>query len=176
MKLAGLWLLLPVGVALPCFAEEPIEPKLSEHIRKEIIAKLPSYDSKTKSGSAGDALAVETDADVLILPKIVVNEKRLPGNDPDLWLSEEKVQRKAMVAYKTSMTDFEWALNGWYIPLVSAPPSARARAAYRTAKVAAETDRLLGIIKEVEKLDPKEAALLKRELTRPPGSLPAPEH
>jgi len=174
MKLHGSVLLLPVGLALLCPADGTEKPKLSEHLKKEVISKLPAYVLKQHSEPTEFALQSEINSDLLVLPKMVVREKRLPGNDPDVWLSDSVVQRKAMVAYKTSMTDFEWALNGWYIPLVAAPPSVRAKDAYRSAKVSAEMGRLMNVIEAVEKIDPRDAARLKRELTRPADSLPTP--
>jgi len=174
MKPAGSFLLLSAGMALICPGSEPAKPKLSEHIRQEITAKLPVYAPKPATSTEGATTTGEPDPDVLVLSKIVVTEKRPPGRDPDDWLSESKIQQKSMVAYKTSMTDLEWALNSWYIPLITPPPSARARAAYRAGKIAAENERLSNVIRAIGVTDPKEAAKLKRELTRPAGSLPTP--
>ena len=174
MKSAGLFLLLPAGFALTCGAAEPAKPRLSERIRKEIVVKLPAYLPKQAAISTDAPLSEPNpDPGLFVLPKVIVNEKRLPGNDPDVWLTEKVIQQKAMVAYKTSMTDFEWALNSWFIPLITPPASVRARYAYRAAKVAAEMDRLSNVIRAIGVNDPKEAARLKRELTRPPGSLPS---
>ena len=174
MKPAGLFLLLPTGLALICTGTEPAKPKLSDHIRQEITAKLPVYTPPPASAPTEETTSLEPDPDVLVLNKMVVTEKRPPGHDPDDWLSESKIQQKSMVAYKTSMTDLEWALNSWYIPLITPSPSARARAAYRAGKIAAEYDRLSNVIRAIGAMDPKEAAKLKRELTRPAGSLPEP--
>ncbi len=174
MKPAGSFLLLSAGLVLISTGAEPSKPpKLSDHIREQISAKLPVYAPKPATTPI-DSTPVESDPDVLVLSKIVVTEKRPPGHDPDDWLNESTIQQKSMVAYRASMTDLEWALNGWYIPLVTPSPSARARGAYRAAKVAAETERLSHVIRAIGAMDPKEAAKLRKELTRPAGSLPAP--
>ncbi len=110
------------------------------------------------------------DPDVLTLPKMIIQEKRLPHNDPDAWLGERVVQQKAMAAYKGSMTDLEWALNFWFIPLFSAPPSVRARAAYESSKAAAEIGRLNNIINAIGLTDPKEAVKLREAMD--PTKLP----
>ncbi len=173
MKPAGSFLLIPAGLTLICGGAEPDKPKLSEHLRQAITARLPAYISHPAARpDEPEAPQPETDPDLLVLSKIMVKEKRPPGNDPDVWLNESVIQKKAMVAYKTSMTDLEWALNSWFIPLFTPPPSARARAYYGQAKVAAELDRLNGVIRAVGAVDPKEAARLKRELIRPSDSLP----
>jgi hypothetical protein len=55
-------------------------------------------------------------------------------------------------------------------PLLSAPPSVRARAAYQSAKAAAEIDRLNNLIKTIEMSDPQEAAKLRQAMN--PNKLP----
>jgi hypothetical protein len=75
-----------------------------------------------------------------------------------------------MAAYRDSMTDLEWALNCWFIPLFSAPPSARARAAYEGGKAAAEISRLNNLINVIGLSDPNEAAKLRRAMD--PTKLP----
>jgi hypothetical protein len=169
MKPAGLILLLPAGFGLITAAEPP-PPKLSPHIVAEVRASLPKYVDLPAPPPAPVETGLAADPDTLILPKIVIQEKRLPGNDPDVWLSGRSVQQKAMAAYKGPMTDLEWALNSWFIPLVSAPPSVRARAAYQSAKVSAEVDRLNNLINAIEISDPKMAARLRRGLD--PTKLP----
>jgi len=164
MKPAGLILFLPAGWVLLASAAEPMPAKLSARLSEEVRASLPKYVVPVAPATAAAETGASDNPDVLVLPKMVIQEKRLPGNDPDVWLGERRVQQKAMAAYKGSMTSLEWALNSWFIPFISAPASVRARAAYQEAKAAAEIDRLNNIIKTVEVSDPKEAAKLRRAM------------
>ena len=166
MKPAGLYLLVPAGLALLAAAAEPDAPKISSHLKEAIRASLPAFAPKPDQPSPETPAAL--DPDVLILSKMVVKEKRPPGHDPDVWLADREVQQKAMAAYKDSMTPLEWALNSWFIPLFTPPASVRARMAYDSAKVAAELDRLAWTIKAVESVDPPDAAKLKKELLHDP--------
>lgn len=174
MKPAGISLLfLVVGGAfgaenVTARSESPPPPpvRLSLRLTEVIRAQLPKYVAPVATAAPTDAPAA--DPDVLVLPKMVVKERRLPTNDPDAWLGEKAVQQKAMAAYKASLTDLEWALNSWYIPLFGTPPAARARAAYESAKKGAEIDRLTHIIDVSASADPKEAVRLLKELQHDP--------
>ncbi len=171
MKPAGLLLLVPAGLALIASATEPapeVPPKFSTRLSQEIRSSLPKF-------TAPAAPPVSTDTtppspDVLVLPKMVVREKRLPGHDPDVWLGERVVQQKAMSTYRDSMTDLEWALNWWFVPIFSSPASVRARAAYEEGKVTAEISRLNDLAKIISLSDPKEAAKIRQALD--PTKLP----
>ncbi len=173
MKPTGLLLLLSAGMTVVCWAVEPAAdslPKVSAKLNEEIRSTLPKYVTPAAQPSGPDVTAAPPDPDVLRLPKMIIQEKRLPHSDPDVWLGERVVQQKAMAAYKGSMTDLEWALNCWFIPLFSAPPSVRARAAYESSKAAAEIGRLNNIINTIGLTDPKEAAKLRQamDLTKLP--------
>ena len=169
MRSAGQLLLLLVAIPAGLAAEEspPAAPaKTSPRLSQEIRASLPKF---TPPASFPSPLPPETpeaprDPDIFVLPKITVREKRIPANDPDVWLTGRAVQQKAMAAYRDSLTPLEWALNSWYIPLFSAPPSVRARQYYESRKLADEIDRLNGIIKTIGLTDPKEAARLRRAM------------
>jgi hypothetical protein len=165
MKPAGLLQLVPAGLALIACATEPAAdgpPKLSTRLSQEIRSSLPKYVIPATQPVGSDT--APPDPDVLVLPKMVVREKRLPGNDPDVWLGERVVQQKAMSAYRDSMTDFEWALNWWFVPIFSSPASVRARATYENGKVSAELSRLSSVIDTIGRSDPKEAAKLRQAL------------
>jgi hypothetical protein len=128
MKSAGLHLLFFVMAgSLAAQTTEPAPPaKTSARLTQAIRSALPKFVAPpvTKTGTSESA---PPDLSLLVLPTVNVQEKRLPGNDPDTWLTDRVVQQKAMAAYKASMTDFEWFLNSWFIPLFSPPASARAR-------------------------------------------------
>jgi hypothetical protein len=168
----------PAGPSLLYFivagslAAQPAEPappgKTSARLTEVIRTTLPKFTPPVTPPAAAPPLL--RDPDVLELPKIVIQEKRLPGNDPDVWLSDRAIQQKAMAAYRGSMTGLEWAMNSWFIPLFSPPASARARQYYAEHKLAAEIDRLNGIIKMISLSDPKEAAKLRQAMD--PRKLP----
>lgn len=165
MKTAGLPLLAFV-VTGTLAAQEPapaVPAKTSLRLKEEIRASLPPFtppppkvlDQPHDSGS-------ETDADIFALPKFTVKEKRPPGHDPDLWQTGGVIQRKAMLAYQDSMTPLEWALNRWFIPILSAPASVRARAAYQGNKIASQVT-LMNHVAEIHQLvDAKNSELLKK--------------
>ena len=159
-----LLLLLALPAGLPA-GETPaaLTPKTSPRLSREIRAVLPKFTPPVAAPVAPPADAPDTprDPDMLILPKLTVVEKRIPTNDPDVWLQGKAVQQKAMAAYQDSLTPLEWFLNSWYIPLFGSPPSARGRQYYESRKLADEIGRLGSIIKAVGLTDPKEAAKLQ---------------
>ncbi len=168
MKPAGPLLLLLMASPAWSTADEPAAAnpsRTSPRLSREIRATLPRFTPPaTPPAAAGPVAAPVTprDPDVLELPKITVLEKRIPTNDPDVWLTERAIRQKSMAAYRDSMTDLEWALNSWfYIPLFGTPPSVRARRYYESRKLADEIDRLDNIVKTISLSDPKEAAKLR---------------
>ena len=176
MKTAGLPLLAFVlGGALAAQETPPAEsPKTSGRLSQEIRAALPKF-TPTPAPALDQPKDIATDPDVLLLPKLIVKEKRPPSHDPDVWLTDKAVQQKAMAAYKTSMTDLEWALNCWFIPLISPPASARARSAYESGKARAELLRLNALVDRIGAQEPATSTDLHQELVnmvlkRPPGS------
>lgn len=163
-------LLLLIASPAGATADEPAtanpsrtSPRLSQEIRS-LLPKFTPPAPPATTGPVDNAPATLRDPDVLELPKMVVKEKRLPSNDPDVWLTDRAIQQKAMSSYRDSMTGLEWALNSWFIPLVSPPASARARQYYEGRKLRDEIDRLNGIIKNISLSDPKEAARLRRAM------------
>jgi hypothetical protein len=138
--------------------------KTSARLTQEIRVSLPKFapppppalDQPKSDGT-------EDDPNVLALPKFTVKEKRPPTHDPDVWLTDRAIQQKAMAAYKQSMTDLEWALNSWFIPLFSPPPAARARAAYENGQSLSEIKRIHDLFGRVSARDPKAAAELEQE-------------
>lgn len=179
MKPAGFHLLIFV-VAGSSAAQAPAETgpdrKTSTRLTQEIRVALPKFtpppppvlDQPKSDGT-------EDDPYVLALPKFTVKEKRPPTHDPDVWLTDHAIQQKAMAAYKQSMTDLEWALNSWFIPLVTPPASVRARALYQNTKLGGEIIRLNNLINHIAQQDPTASAELRQELKnmvegRPVGS------
>lgn len=170
MKPAGFHLLVFV-VAGPLAAQQPAEDsperKTSARLTQEIRVALPRFTPPPPpvlDQPKGDA--TEDDPNVLALPKFTVKEKRPPSHDPDLWLTDKAVQQKAMAAYRQSLTDLEWALNSWYIPLIGSPPSARARASYENQKKMSEHQHVHRLFKLISTSDPKAGDDLERERVR----------
>lgn len=171
MKPAGLPLLALV-LAGPMEGQSPAEPppaveqgglvKTSSRISAEIRATLPKF-TPPPPPMLDQPKDIESDPDVLRLPKFTVKEKRLPTHDPDVWLTDKAVPQKAMAAYKQSLTDFEWALNSWYIPLFGSPPSARARAAYANQKKMSELQRIHNLFQAISNVSPRSGAELEQE-------------
>ncbi len=172
MKPVGHLFLLLIASPLGMGAAEspaPLAPiKFSEHMNDAIRDRLPKFIPKPASTPAlavAPAIpAPPPDPDVLVLPKVVVKEWRAPTNDPDVWLTDKSIQQKAMAAYKGSMTGLEWALNSWFIPLFSAPASARARAYYESSKYHDELDRLDHLARVIKQTDPAAAAKIQQTL------------
>jgi len=61
------------------------------------------------------------------------------------------------------MTDLAWALNSWFVPRLSPPASARARAAYENGKSLAEIKRVHDLLGRVSARDAQSAAALEQE-------------
>ncbi|HTL68088.1 MAG TPA: hypothetical protein VL200_10540 [Lacunisphaera sp.] len=166
MKPAGLSLLALLATA--GWADEPAAPpalaRTSDRLRQEIRTTLPKYVAPPVVAPVATPAAVPPpppDPDVFVLPTLTIKEKRPSSHDPDVWLSDHALRQKALVAYRTSMTDLEWALNSWFIPLFSAPPSVRARAYYHDLKLRDEIDRLHRVINAIGLTDRETAAKLK---------------
>ena len=80
-----------------------------------------------------------------------------------MWLTDLAIKQKALAAYRQSMTDLEWALNSWYIPLLSPSAAARARAAYESGKSLAEIKRVHDLFGRIAARDSQAAAELEKE-------------
>lgn len=163
-----LLLLLLANWAMARADEPAMAPlKLSDHLSGAIRASLPKYRPHVPRVVSPDTSAVAAKSDdpaVLVLPKMVVKEPRLPGNDHDVWLTDRTIRQKAMAAYHGSMSPLEWVLNSWYIPLFSAPPSARAHHYYEQGKITAELDRLHNLARVISLSDPPAAAKIRRAM------------
>jgi len=151
MKATGsiLLCLLATGILL---ADDPAAVATSERLKGIIRAGLPTYTPPPAAPKDLPTDVTPADPGVLVLPKVIVQEKRIPTNDPDAWRSESAIQQKAMKAYKDSMTPLEWVLNCWFVPPFSAPASVRARAAYEENKLAEQVS-LMTHLADVGKLD-----------------------
>jgi hypothetical protein len=158
MKTAGLHLLAFVAAGTLA-AQEPAAPvKTSGRLTEEIRASLPKY-APPPAALLDQPHDIAPDTDLFALPKYTVKEKRPPSHDADVWFTPRAIQQKAMAAYKQSMSGLEWALNSWFIPLVTPPASARARAAYENGRFRGEIERIDGLIARIATQDPAAAGL-----------------
>lgn len=135
--LLGSCLLLSTGI---------VRADLSAEMRAKIIADFPPWhpnpaEASTQATRTEEAPAPLSNDPLVLLPDYHVKDSPLLRAG-DKLRSEREVQAKAMAAYKDSMTDLEWAMNSWYIPIISAPASARARAYYEDKKADDEARRL----------------------------------
>ncbi len=126
-------------------AAVPSRAELSQETRAKISADFPAWHpNPPETGTPAarpDAPAPLSDDPLVYLPTYHVKESLL-SHAGDKLRSEREVQAKALAAYKDSMTDLEWALNSWFVPLFTAPASSRAREYYEDQKTSAETARL----------------------------------
>jgi hypothetical protein len=165
MKSVGLPLLFCV-VTGSLAAQQPAPTnaaKTSPRLGQEIRANLPKYIPPAPTVLDQPKPIDEADPNVLLLPKVTVKEKRPLSHDPDVWLTDKAVRQKAMAAYKQSLTDFEWALNSWYIPIFGSSPSARARGAYQANKSFAEEQRVHELFNLISTLDARTGQELEQE-------------
>lgn len=166
MKSAGFQLSALVVAGCLTAREPPpaVAAKTSSRLAQEIRVALPQFSPPPQILDQPKSIGLEDDPNVLALPKVTVRDKVPPGHDPDLWLTDFAIQQKAMVQYRQSLSDFDWMLNSWFIPLFTPPASARARAAYEEGKFHAEVDRLRGLIDRIGVENPKASARLRIEL------------
>jgi hypothetical protein len=147
--------LLPVAVSA----------ELSQKIRSEIAAPLAPYTPPPPEPPKPVGIpAPLSDDPVVNLPNYRVEDKRVPANQADLWLTPGELQKKQMREYKKNMTAVGWLLNGWSIPLIGTPVKARAKAEYENNRIQGEFQRLHEMADAIEKFDPAEAKKLRASL------------
>jgi hypothetical protein len=168
MKTAGphLVLLFMAGTleAQDATAASDAAAKTSARLRQEITTFLPKYAPPPPPTAVPKPnVAADSDPNVLSLPTFTVKEYRPRDHDPDVWLTRKGAKEKALTLYQRSLTDLEWALNSWYIPLVGTSPAARAQASYKAAKSLEESRRIHRLFDLVSINDTQAARELERE-------------
>jgi len=178
MKPAGL---LPlVGLATALSAAEGTPPIVSREISAKIREGLPAYQapaSKPATDGATDTAdgPQTSDPNVLILPKLTVEEKRLPPDAADHLMSKRDFKRKMENVYLDTIAEdgpLNYFLNRFTIPILS-PSKAERGKAILTRR---ELDRLRHVTDSGLRPDPAAAKKFERELdnthtTRPAGGL-----
>lgn len=176
MKPAGLLfsvfaLVSPAPAAGPATASAS---PLSRDISAKIRAGLPSYRPPAPKSEGDDADSARApDPDVLVLPKMTVEEKRLPRDAADHLMSREDFKRKMENLYLDEIAKdgpLNYFLNRFTIPILSPSKAERGKALYRQR----ELERLRQVM---DIGGPDSRQQLERELdnshtTRPAGGLP----
>ncbi len=177
MKPAGL--LLPViGLATVLSAAEAEPARISREISAKIREGLPSYQppaSTSEGGSAGTDGPQTNDPNLLILPKLTVEEKRLPRDAADQLMNRDAFKRKMEPLYLDEIAKdgpLNYLLNNFTIPILSPSKAERGKAIYQRR----ELDRLRHVSDAARPLDPNATKTMERELdnthtTRPAGGL-----
>lgn len=166
MKPAGLILLVPAGFALISFAAETeakpaatTPPTLSQRLKQEIAAKLPAFVPPPANPVVSRTPPpADADADVLVLPKVTVQERRQPRIDPNDMLTTQALDEKLAKEFLDSLKGLDAILNGFSIPLLSPSLAARGRALHKARKL----EDLNHTIEAIKQVDPKTSAELQK--------------
>jgi hypothetical protein len=176
MKPAGLLLVLACGGIATLPGAEAGTGIISRDIAAKIREGLPEYRPPPPGTGADPAEASgPRDPDLLILPKMLVKERRLPRDAADHLMSRDDFKRKMENIYLDEIAKvgpLNYFLNQFTIPLFSPSKAARGRAIYRQR----ELDRLRHVSEAARALAPDAATAFERELdnshtTRPAGGL-----
>ena len=163
MKFIGFSLFCAIST-LHCLAEEPSEPKtppkLSSRLVSEIRSFLPKYESPPAIAPSQQPQG-SLDADVLVLPKVVVRESAPPRIDSNDLLTSKALDKKLAREFKNSLEGLDGVLNGFSIPLISPSMAARGRAAYK----ARQRQGLNDFIESTKAADSKSSAEMKKAVT-----------
>jgi len=108
--------------------------KLSSRLTEEIRASLPKYTSSSATQPQKSEPTSRYSSDLLILPKVIVNERPPPRVEPNDLITTKALDKKLARDFKNSLTGLDAFLNGFSIPLVSPSMTARGRAAYKARK------------------------------------------
>jgi hypothetical protein len=133
MRFIGFSLLCVVEV-VSLLAEQPAgnaeSAKLSSRLAAELRASLPKYSSSVATSSKTETIP-HGGSDVLVLPKVIVNERPPQRVEPNDLMTAKALDKKLARDFKNSLTGLDAILNGFSIPLVGPSMKARGRAAYK---------------------------------------------
>lgn len=174
MKPAGLLPLISAGLVAIAAADETPSGLVSRKIKAHIRESLPTYQPTPPNAddNTTDSTPV-TAPDVLVLPKMIVKELRLPRDADDHLMSKRDFKRKMENIYLDTLAEagpLNVFLNSFTIPFLSPSKAARGRAIYR----ARELERLQHVVNVSKALDPEADVKFKQEMdnthtTRPAG-------
>jgi hypothetical protein len=149
MKPAGFLLFIPAGLAAVLAADEAQTGLTSRATKARITEGLPVWHTPVTKPDGTPGTEGTPPADVLILPKMTVKEKRLPPDADDKLMSKRDFSRKMINLdyddlYKDSR--LEAFLNDMSIPLLSPSRADRGRA----LALGKELDRLADLLSPEE--------------------------
>ncbi len=156
MKPVGFLLLLPAGLASVADAAEPSLGLVSRGLKAHIREGLPAYQAPAAGKPAAEADSpIFSDShpagpDVLVLPKLTVEEKRLLPADASRYLGNPRnYDRKMRNLYDDDLAKdgvFETFLNHFTLPLFSPSRLEKGKALERGQ----ELDRLADLLSREE--------------------------
>lgn len=178
MKLAGFPLLFSAGSIAVSLGAQSTTSLVSRETSARIREGLPTYAPPPPPSDATTAPTDSpqtTDPNVLILPKVTVEEKRLPSDAADHLMSRRDFKRKMENLYLDTLAEdgpLNLLLNKFTIPILSPSKAERGRAIYNRR----ELDRLRRVNETSRAIAPEAADKFKDELdnthtTRPAGGL-----
>jgi hypothetical protein len=184
--------ILAAGAVTALAADDLPAPKISDKntaavapspvVTTKIMAGLPKYDPNPAPIPAapaepkpGDPVKVVTpediakaanpdNADMLVLPKMVVRQKPRPRLNSDVVLSKKDLGAQFA---KQNYGQLDQALNKFTLPLFGTSMEARAYEDYQRQKNAQMKDDINSLSKAVEAGDPAEAKALRDAMARP---------
>ncbi len=176
MKPAGLLLFIPAGWVAIATASETSSGLVTRETKTHIREGLATYQPPPpKKEGETTAPSPATDPNVLVLPKMIVKEQRLPSDAADHLMSKREFNRKMENLYLDTVAEgglLIVLLNSFTIPILSPSKAARGRMIYR----AKEMERLEHVVDVSKALDPEADKKFKQEMdntwtTRPAGEL-----
>lgn len=178
MKPAGSLLLLSAGLAASAWADEASTSLVSRDLAAKIREGLPKYQPpppKPAEGTTAGELPQTTDPNVLVLPKMIVKESRLPADAADHLMRPKDFKRKMENLYLDKVAadgELNYFLNSFTIPILSPSKEERGRALYQRQEI----DRLSRVTNAAKTINPDNAKKLPQELdnrrtTDPAGGL-----
>ena len=155
MKSVGFLLLIPAGWASIAGAAETPSGLVSSELKANIREGLPAYQPPpankpaTEGETPGPINSPVTDPSILILPKFLVKEKRLPADATDHLMSRSDFNRKMRNLYDDDLAKegpLQALLNKYTIPLFSPSRVQKGRA----LALGRELDRLADLLSPEE--------------------------
>ncbi len=191
-SLVRLGFILAAGAVSALADDELPAPKISDNnsaavapspaVSNKIMSGLPKYDSAAPAAPAapaepkpGDPVKPVTNediakaanpdnADLLVLPKMVVKQKPRPRLTPNVVLSKQDL---GAAFAKQNYSQLDQALNKFTLPLFGTSLEARAYEDYQRQKNAQFKEDMNALSKAVEAADPAEAKALRDAMAKP---------
>jgi hypothetical protein len=113
-------LVLMMAATEPALAQQRERPRLSPRLKEELFHTVPPFAPRPAEAKPESEKPV--DPDVVVLPKVVVQEKPLPRITPDELLTP-KGRTEKLLAERSSPLDR--ALNRFRIPIITMSPEQR---------------------------------------------------